>query len=65
MNYTQINTNFEQVRKVINGLESNFNKYGSPYCPCKIKKIDSNICPCEDLRTIGKCVCKLFSSPSN
>lgn len=46
--------------KIINALERNFEKYGASYCPCKINRIDDNICPCKEYRETGKCICGLY-----
>lgn len=56
----RINPDFGHVRKVIDGLERNQDKYGKPYCPCKVQRTDSNVCPCIEARHMGECKCKLY-----
>ncbi len=34
------------------------------YCPCKIKKTDETICPCDDFLKTGKCICGVFKEVS-
>lgn len=57
-----LNDDGARVLRIIKGLESNFKKYGASYCPCKIDKIEDNICPCKDYRETGNCICKLYKS---
>jgi ferredoxin-thioredoxin reductase catalytic subunit len=45
---------------VIEGLERNVDLWGAPYCPCKLEKVDKNICPCEEMRETRNCHCGLF-----
>ena len=44
--------NPNQLLKIIKGLQRNYEKYGEPYCPCKVVSGDKEkdamfICPCE------------------
>jgi ferredoxin-thioredoxin reductase catalytic subunit len=48
--------------RVIEALKRNYDKYGHSYCPCKVDKIEDNICPCKDFRETGKCICGLYLS---
>jgi ferredoxin-thioredoxin reductase catalytic subunit len=50
----------ERVMRILHGLKRNYEKYGAPYCPCKIDKVIDNICPCKDHIEKGTCVCGLF-----
>jgi len=50
--------------KMIAALVNRIIKYGLPYCPCRLKLVPENICPCiysiDELRRSGYCKCKLF-----
>ena len=50
--------------KVEKKVEENYKNHGVPYCPCRVKKIPENICPCiylvKDLEEKGRCLCGLF-----
>lgn len=39
-------------------------KFGEYYCPCKIKRIPENVCPCKDspqeIAKDGHCHCGMF-----
>lgn len=51
----------EELRSlVVEGLQKNIAKYGAPYCPCKVQRVDENICPCLEFRTQGICECGLY-----
>jgi ferredoxin-thioredoxin reductase catalytic subunit len=50
----------ERVLRIVNGLKRNYEKYGAPYCPCKVDKVPDNICPCKDHIERGTCICGLF-----
>jgi ferredoxin-thioredoxin reductase catalytic chain len=56
----QLNQDNEIVKLIFQGLINNSEKYGRYYCPCKLQKIDDNICICKDMRENKKCCCKLF-----
>jgi ferredoxin-thioredoxin reductase catalytic subunit len=45
---------------VLKGLEFNKIEYGKRYCPCKVKRIKDNICPCKDMREKQECYCGLY-----
>jgi ferredoxin-thioredoxin reductase catalytic subunit len=64
-----INPDKETVGRVIKGLSKNKEKYGRPYCPCRVRsgndEIDRDIeCPCKYLRSeiisMGRCTCRLY-----
>ena len=64
-----LNKNKEVLNIIINGLTKNKEKYGHPYCPCRIitgdeSKDKDKICPCkyhiEEIKTNGSCHCNLF-----
>ena len=59
----------ELLNNLIEGLETNLNRYGYGACPCRIacgnKQYDTDIiCPCEyrdaDVNEFGTCFCGLF-----
>ena len=49
---------------VFRSLRFMYEKFGIPYCPCKLERVEKNICPCEDhvkdLIEKGRCHCGLF-----
>ena len=49
---------------ILNGLLKSREKFGETYCPCRVKKVPENICPCdkmsEDVENQGMCHCNLF-----
>jgi len=45
---------------VLKGLEFNKIEHGTRYCPCRIKRIKDNICPCKEMRKTRVCHCGLF-----
>lgn len=51
----RINPDKNFVLKIIEGTER---KNG--HCPCKIKEIEENLCPCDEFISSGVCKCKLF-----
>ena len=51
----KINNNLKYTLTIIRGL---IEKNG--YCPCKLEKIEENICPCDEFINTGKCHCQLF-----
>lgn len=64
-----VNSDEKQRTTVIKGLVRNKNKFGRPYCPCRLRsgdeEKDRNIeCPCiyhkEEIATRGQCHCNLF-----
>lgn len=63
-----LNPNEKIVQTVLNGLNKNIEKYGFPYCPCRIQKIFDFICPCiyanNEINGNGSCKCHLFVKES-
>ncbi len=68
----KINPDTEFVRTLLEGLTTNYNRYGYYLCPCRdtsgSRERDKDvICPCiyskEDIREYGHCYCALFFSP--
>jgi ferredoxin-thioredoxin reductase catalytic subunit len=64
-----LNTDEKQLGTVIKGLVRNKNKFGHPYCPCRLRsgdeEKDRNIeCPCifhkDEVSTQGHCHCNLY-----
>lgn len=55
-----LSSNPELVASIVKGLNRNEGKYGKRYCPCKIDKIATNVCPCKEYRETGFCHCGLF-----
>jgi ferredoxin-thioredoxin reductase catalytic subunit len=62
--------NRKQLDKITTGLHRNYEKYGEPYCPCRIVSGDKQkdavfICPCEqhhkEIEENGHCKCNLYS----
>ena len=51
----RITTNEEHAKQIIEGLH----KKGG-YCPCKVQKIEENLCPCDEFITTGVCHCRLY-----
>jgi ferredoxin-thioredoxin reductase catalytic subunit len=51
----KLNPNTEHVNKIINGIQKNDGN-----CPCRIQKIPSNLCPCNEFIESKICKCKLF-----
>jgi len=61
----------ELLKNLLEGLKTNYNRYGYGACPCRIacgnKQYDTDIiCPCEyrdaDVNEFGMCYCGLFVS---
>lgn len=50
----------EKQHAIYRGLLNNFNKHGALYCPCTIVKDDDTICPCTEMRELGRCRCGLY-----
>lgn len=64
-NRFKLNPNREVVERIIRGLLEREKKFGKRYCPCR--KVTENleedkkiICPCEEIREKGICLCGLF-----
>lgn len=60
-----MNPDESRVKLILDGLKRNEDTYGARYCPCKIDKVEDNICPCTDYRETGICKCRLFIKPLN
>ena len=56
----RINPNAEHSRIIVEGLLK-----GDGHCPCKIQKIEENLCPCDEFLTTGECHCKLWVKEEN
>ena len=65
----KLNPDKKGLNFILNGLEKNREKYGFPYCPCRIitenkEKDKEIICPCVyhrgEIELQGYCLCKLF-----
>lgn len=61
--------NPERAQTVLKGLRKNYEKYGAPYCPCRLVIGDKGkdaayICPCEphhkEIEDNGQCKCNLY-----
>jgi len=50
--------------KIIPLIIKQIDKFGKPYCPCRIKRSERTICPCfwhvDELKRYGRCKCGLF-----
>ncbi|MBN1167078.1 MAG: ferredoxin:thioredoxin reductase [Methanospirillaceae archaeon] len=66
-----LNHDPKALETVLKGLVRNLEKYGEPYCPCRIRTGDHEkdkdiICPCvfhkDEIRDQGRCHCNLFFS---
>jgi ferredoxin-thioredoxin reductase catalytic subunit len=64
-----LNSNEKQLSTVIKGLVRNKEKFGRPYCPCRLRSGDEEKdraieCPCvhhkEEIAHQGHCHCNLF-----
>lgn len=51
----RLNPDREYVNKIIEGI---YRKDG--HCPCRLKKDDTNLCPCDEFVKKGICKCNLF-----
>jgi ferredoxin-thioredoxin reductase catalytic subunit len=60
-----LNKNLNTLNGVIKGLLKNKGKHGDIFCPCRIDKIQENICPCihhlNEIKNQGRCACNLFT----
>ena len=68
----KINRDKELLNVIMEGLKTNYNRFGYFSCPCRdsdgIKKEDKDIvCPCDysvpDQKEFGHCYCGLFLTP--
>ena len=68
----RLNPDRQTVERVITGLARRLQRYGQPYCPCRVMTGDPEqdkaiICPCiyhrEEIARGGTCLCLLFCSP--
>ena len=64
-----LNKDDKQLGTVIRGLVRNKNKFGRPYCPCRLRSGDEEKdraieCPCiyhkDEVATQGHCHCHLY-----
>jgi len=64
-----LNPDIAIVNRVIRGLSANKEKYGRPYCPCRVRsgnaETDVDIeCPCKymnsEIIAVGRCTCLLY-----
>jgi ferredoxin-thioredoxin reductase catalytic chain len=64
-----LNTDTKQLGTVIRGLVRNKNKFGRPYCPCRLRSGDEEKdraieCPCvyheDEVANQGSCHCRLY-----
>ncbi len=51
----RLNPDEEHIAGIIAGLAK---KEG--HCPCRVKKDDTTLCPCDEFTGQGICKCKLF-----
>jgi len=67
----RLNPDAESVRRIIEGLLHNEEKYGWRYCPCRRVSGNptddaKNICPCayhkDEIARDGRCLCGLYLS---
>jgi ferredoxin-thioredoxin reductase catalytic chain len=67
----KLNRDIELVGFLIEGLTTNWNRYGYYSCPCRLASGDRNkdrdiICPCNyappDIKEFGHCYCGLYLS---
>jgi ferredoxin-thioredoxin reductase catalytic subunit len=67
-----LNRNLPFVHSLIEGLNTNYNRYGYFLCPCRDtddsrEKDKDIICPCDyakpDIEEYGHCYCALYFSP--
>ena len=68
----KLNPDKEFVQMLVEGLTTNFNRYGYPSCPCRdatgVREKDKDIiCPCAycrpDQKEYGHCYCGLYLTP--
>jgi ferredoxin-thioredoxin reductase catalytic subunit len=57
-----LTVDLEVAQVVVEGLQRNKDLWGASYCPCKLERVDKNICPCEELRTKKICHCGIYKS---
>lgn len=51
----KLNSDKKYVLGIINGI-----KKCNLHCPCKIQKIEENLCPCDEFIETKHCHCKLW-----
>jgi len=60
----KLNPDAKIVENIIKAQNRLLIKFGEYYCPCKIKRIPQNICPCEaapmEIEQDGHCHCNLY-----
>jgi ferredoxin-thioredoxin reductase catalytic subunit len=59
-----LNPKGQTVQNILRAQNNLIKKLGKPYCPCKPKRVDENLCPCKDaqkeINEEGHCHCDLF-----
>ena len=59
-----LNPDSKMVDNLIKAENSIHDKFGDYYCPCKVKHIPENVCPCEgstiEIARDGHCHCQMF-----
>jgi ferredoxin-thioredoxin reductase catalytic subunit len=60
----RLNPNLFQLFKVLEKENKDYEKLGKYYCPCKLEKIDSNVCVCknaqDEIDKNGSCYCQMY-----
>lgn len=65
----KLNPDKHGLNFILKGLEENREKFGAPYCPCRVRTGNKEkdtliICPCayhlDEIKRDGHCLCKLF-----
>lgn len=51
----ELNPNKEHVKLIVQGLEKK-----ERFCPCRVQKVEENICCCTDFIENGHCCCRLW-----
>ena len=51
----KLNSDKKYVKGIINGIKS-----CNLHCPCRVQKVEENICCCTDFIENGHCCCKLW-----
>ncbi len=64
-----LNPDEKQLNAVLRGLTRNKERFGEPYCPCRLRSGEPEkdriiICPCiyhdKEIEETGKCHCSLY-----
>jgi ferredoxin-thioredoxin reductase catalytic chain len=70
----QLNIHEPTLMREVEGLLFNVERYGYPYCPCRMADISGDLvrdkrisCPCSyhkrEIKDVGYCKCELFTKP--